>query len=326
MNKLAKTVVMLLSVWLVSLPAISASADDYPSKTVRWIVPAPAGGPMDYTARRIARKLSAEWHQAVVVENRPGAVGIIAAEFVANAPADGYTLLHAHNGMLAINPVLYSKLPYDPVKSFEPITYTGGVPAIVMVHPQVPAKTLMELIALAKAKPGSLAYGSAGPGSPQHITGEMFKKLTGVDLVHVPYKGSAPLVTDLLAGHIQVAFDYPVPAGEYAKAGRLRALAIAGPKRLALLPDVPTAAEAGLPGFELIAWTGLFAPAHTPEEIIRKIHDAVVKILESPEEQADAARLGFDSRGMATEAFREFIKAETVKWGKAAKDSGAKVE
>lgn len=326
MNDLVKSVLILLAVSLISPPTVSAATDRYPSKTVRWIVPASAGGPMDYVARRIARKLSEHWHQSVVVENRAGAAGIIAAQFVADAAADGYTLLHAHNGMISSNPVVYSKLPYHPVKSFEPITHVFSVPAIVMVNLEAPVKTLKELINLAKAKPGSLAYGSSGPGSPQHISGEMFKKLIGVDFQHVAYKGSAPLVTDLLAGHIQVGFEYPVPAGEYAKAGKLRALAIAGPKRLALRPDVPTAAEAGLPEFESIAWAGLLAPARTPPDVIRKIHDAVVTILESPDEQRNAAREGVDLRGMAQEEFREFIKTDMVKGGKAAKDSGAKIE
>ena len=262
-----------------------------------WIVPAPAGGPIDYRARRIAQKLSEAWRQQVVVDNRSGAAGIIAAELVAKAAPDGYTLLHGHVGMFAINPTLYQKLPYDPLKDFIPVTRIGSGPAIVLVNPQVPAKTLAELIALAKGKPGQLSYGSSGPGSPQHITGEMFKQLTGVDLVHVPYKGSAPLITDLVGGQIQVGFDYAVPAGEQVKAGKLRALAVTGPKRLAYLPDVPTTAEAGLPAFQSIAWTGLFVPVGTPPSIVQTIHDQVVRIINSPEEQSDAARLGLDLRG-----------------------------
>jgi tripartite-type tricarboxylate transporter receptor subunit TctC len=317
----------LLAIVAISLfAAHSYAADNFPNKPVRWIVPAPAGGPMDYRARRIAQKLYEAWRQQVVVDNRSGAAGIIAAELVAKAAPDGYTLLHGHVGMFAINPTLYQRLPYDPLKDFIPVTRIGGGPAIVLINPQVPAKTLAELIALAKSKPGQLSYGSAGPGSPQHITGEMFKQLTGVDIVHIPYKGSAPLITDLVGGQIQVGFDYVVPAGEQVKAGKLRALAVAGPKRLPYFPDVPTTAEAGLPAFQSIAWTGLFVPAGTPPSIVQTIHDEVVRIINTPEEQSDAARLGVDLRGSTTDEFREFIKSETIKWGKAVKASGARID
>jgi tripartite-type tricarboxylate transporter receptor subunit TctC len=311
---------------LASSALVTRAADSYPSKPIRWIVPAPAGGPADYRSRRIAQKLSDVWRQPVVVENRAGAAGIIAAELVAKAAPDGYTLLHGHVGIFAINPTLYQKLPYDPLKDFIPVTRVSSGSAIVLVNPQVPAKTLAELIAYAKSKPGQLAYGSAGPGSPQHITGEMFKQLTGVDLVHIPYKGSAPLIIDLVGGQIQVGFDYVVPAGEQVKAGKLRALAVAGPKRLPYLPDVPTTAEAGLPEFQSIAWNGVFAPAGTPQSIVLAIHDQVVKIINSPEEQSEAARLGYELRGSTSDEFREFIKTEMIRWGKVVKASGAKVD
>jgi tripartite-type tricarboxylate transporter receptor subunit TctC len=324
--KLPKIFLGCLVLALSNSSPLARAADSYPSKPVRWIVPAPAGGPSDYRVRRIAQRLSEAWRQPVVVENRAGAAGIIAAELVAKAAPDGYTLLHGHVGMFAINPALYQNLPYDPLKDFIPVTRVTSGPAIVLVNPQVPAKTLAELIALAKRKPGELSYGSAGSGSPQHITGEMFKQLTGVDLVHIPYKGSAPLITDLVGGQIQVGFDYAVPAGEQVKAGKLRALAVAGPKRLPYLPDVPTTAEAGLPEFQSIVWNGLFVAAGTPPNIVQTIHDQVVKIINTPEEQSEAARLGYDLRGSTSDEFREFIKAEMIKWGKVVKASGAKVD
>ncbi len=311
---------------LASIALPTRAADIYPSKPVRWIVPAPAGGPADYRSRRIAQKLSEAWRQQVIVDNRAGASGIIAAEIGARAAPDGCTVLYGHMGMFAINPALYQKLPYDPLKDFILVTRITRAPAIVLVNPRVPAKTLAELIALAKSKPGQLSYGSAGSGAPQHITGEMFKQLTGVDIVHIPYKGSAPLITDLVGGQIQIGFDYVVPAGEQVKAGKLRALAIAGPQRLAYLPDVPTAAEAALPDFQSIVWAGVFVPAGTPPGIVKTLHDEIVRIISSPEEQADAARLGWEMAGTSSAEFQEFIKAEMIKWGKVVKASGAKVD
>ena len=324
--KLPKILLGCLVLALSSSPSLTRAADSYPSKPIRWIVPAPAGGPSDYRSRRIAQKLSEAWRQQVIVDNRAGANGIIAAEIGARAAPDGYTVLYGHMGMFAINPALYQKLSYDPLKDFIPVTRLARAPAIVLVNPQVPAKTLAELIALAKSKPGQLSYGSAGSGSPQHITGEMFKQLTGVDIVHVPYKGSAPLITDLVGGQIQIGFDYVVPAGEQVRGGKLRALAITGPRRLAYLPDVPTTAEAGLPEFQSIVWAGVFVPAGTPPGIVKTLHDEIVRIIHSPEEQADAARLGWEMAGSSSGEFQEFIKAEMIKWGKVVKASGAKVD
>lgn len=298
----------------------------YPTKTVRWIVPAPAGGPMDVTARRLAQKISEQWGQQVIVDNRAGGAGIVAALAAMQAAPDGYTILHAHNGMMAINPHVYKSLPYDPFKSFAPVTSVSAGHAIVLVNPEVPAKTLKEFIALLKSKPGQLAFGSSGVGSPPHLTGVMFQKATGTHILHVPYKGSAPILTDLVGGQIQVGFDYIVPMGEPVKAGRLRALAIAGPKRIPYLPDVPTATEAGLPGFESRAWTALYVPAGTPPDIIRKIHDAVVMAIDSPEEQTRAASIGFEMQGSTPEWSRDYMKSELIKWGEVVRASGIQPE
>ena len=237
-----------------AIPSSSTRAENYPSHPIRIIVPAPSGGGSDTSARKLGEKLTLSLKQPIIIENRPGAAGNIAAELVAKAKPDGYTLLYGHNGILCINPWVYPSLPYDATKDLVPVTQTGRIHAIVVVNLSVPVRSLVDLIALARAKPGQLTYGSAGSGSPQHVTGELFKMLTGVNMLRVPYKGSAPVMLALLSKEIDLGFEYPVVVTLQVQAGQIRALAIAAPKRLASLPDVPTAAEAGLQDFESEAW------------------------------------------------------------------------
>lgn len=317
---------LLLCAFLACLLPAALAADPYPSKAIRIIVPAPPGGGSDISARLLSKMISPSVGQQLMVDNRPGAAGIIAAELVARAEPDGYTLFFGHNGTNAIHASLYKKLPYDPQKDFVPIIGVASVPAVIFVHKDVPAQSLAELVQLAKSKPGKLRYGSSGIGSPQHITGEYFKTRNAVDILHIPYKGSAPALAELSAGQIEVGFDYLIAASAFVKAGSIRALAICGPKRLDALPGVPTAKEAGLPDFELGAWTGFFAPAKTPAEIVAKFASEVTKTIDSPERKHLQAIAGSEAIRMNQAEFASFVQAETAKWAKLVKASGAQLD
>jgi tripartite-type tricarboxylate transporter receptor subunit TctC len=312
---------------LTSLVLLSGSAlAAYPDRPVRLIVPFPPGGPTDIVARPLAQNLSENLGQQVIVDNRGGAGGNIGAAAVVKSAADGYSLLMGTVGTHAINASLYKKLTFDPVKDFAPVSLVAQAAVVLVVHPSVPAKTLNEFIALAKFKPAQITFGSAGSGSPGHLTGELFKDMAGVDLVHVPYQGSAPAISDLLGGQIHAMFD-PIQATlSHVKAGKLRILGVSSSKRSSALPDVPTIAEAGVPGFETTAWWAVFAPAGTPKEIITKLNTEIVKIMRSADMKERLRQLDIEPIGSTPDQLAAFMKTETAKWSRAVKFSGAIVE
>jgi tripartite-type tricarboxylate transporter receptor subunit TctC len=303
-----------------------AFAQGYPAKPIRIVVPFTPGGTTDVLARAIGQKLTASWTQPVVVDNRPGAAGNIGSEVVAKAAPDGYTLLMGTVSTHGINPGLYSKLPYDPVKDFAPVTLVAKVPNILVLHPSVPASSVTELIAHAKAKPGQLNFASSGNGTSIHLSGELFKTMAGVQMTHVPYKGSAPALTDLLGGQVSLMFDNMPTALPHVKAGRLKALAVTSAKRSPAIPQLPTMAEAGLPGFEATSWFGVLAPAATPKEIVGKLNGEIVRILKTPEVRAQLSGQGAEPVGDTPEEFAAHIKAEMAKWAKVVKESGARID
>jgi tripartite-type tricarboxylate transporter receptor subunit TctC len=290
-------------------------AQTYPDHLIKIVVPTSAGGGNDAMARIVGNKLAERLKQPVIVENKAGANGAIAAEFVAKSSPDGYTLLFGYIATHGINPAL-SKVPYDPVKDFAPIAMIAEAQEVLVVHPSVKANTVAELIALAKAKPGSLSYASAGNGTAPHISGELFKRLAGVDLLHVPYKGSSPAVTDTLGGTTQLMFPSLVAANQFIKAGKLRALAVTGAKRSAMFPALPTIAEAGVPGFQITQWYGFFAPAKTPPAIVDRINRELVAIMKEPDTQKKFADQGADVVTSTPAEFGKFVQSELAKWGK----------
>jgi tripartite-type tricarboxylate transporter receptor subunit TctC len=312
---------------LAIVAAASATAQGaYPSKPVRLVVPFPAGGTTDILARAVAQQLSDSWGQQVIVDNRPGAGGNIGAELVAKAVPDGYTLLMGTVGTHAINASLYSKMPYDHVKDFAPVILVAGVPNVLVVNPALPVGTVQELIAYGKANPGKLNFASSGNGTSIHLSGELFRTMTGVQMTHVPYKGSAPALTDLVGGQVQLMFDNLPSSLQFIKAGKLRALAVTSAARSAALPDTPTLAESGLPGFEASSWFGILAPAGTPNDIVTKINAAVAGWLASAEAKEKLAAQGAIAAGGAPDAFVRHIGDETSKWAKVVKASGAHVD
>ena len=299
----------------------------YPNHPVKIVVPFPAGGTTDILARETAQRLTQTLGQSFVVDNRPGAAGNIGAELVAKSPPDGYTMLMGTVGTHAINASLYQKMPYDHVKDFVPVVLVAGVPNVLVVNPSVPVKTVQELIDYAKANPGKLNFASSGSGTSIHLSGELFKTMTGVQMQHVPYKGSAPALADLTGGQVQLMFDNLPSALALIKAGKLRAIAVTSLARSNALPDVPTIAESGLPGFEASSWFGLLAPAGTPKDVVTKVNAEVAKWLATPEAKEKLAGQGaIVASGLSPEDFTRHIASETTKWQKVVKDSGAKVE
>jgi tripartite-type tricarboxylate transporter receptor subunit TctC len=311
--------------WILPLCA-GAQAPAYPTRPIRLVVPFPPGGATDILAREVAKHLTDAWGQSVVVDNRPGAGGNIGSELVAKAAPDGYTLEMGTVGTHAINASLYSKMPYDHVKDFVPVILVAGVPNVLEVNPSVPVNSVQELIAYAKANPNKLNFASSGSGTSIHLSGELFKVMAGVQMTHVPYKGSAPALQDLLGGQVQLMFDNLPPSLPQIKAGKLRALAVTSATRAPALPDVPTVAEAGLPGFEASSWFGVLAPAGTPPDIVTKLNAEIAKWLTSPEAKEKLAGVGANIAGGTPEDFARHIQAETAKWAKVVKESGAKVD
>jgi tripartite-type tricarboxylate transporter receptor subunit TctC len=311
---------------LFTCAAFAAHGQAYPAKPVRLIVPFPPGGAVDYYARTVQNRLADTLGQPIVIENRTGAGGMVGAELVAKSPPDGYTLLVGNIAALAINVGIYSKMPYDPVKDLTPILRTVAVDYVMVVHPSVPAKTTAELIAYAKANPGKLSYGSAGSGSAPHLSAELLKARAGIDMVHVPFKGGGPMVTDLLGGQIQVVIGDQANLMPHVKAGKLRALAVGTLTRSPTYPDLPTIAESGYPGFEARAWQGIAGPAGLPPDIARQLNAAFVKVMAMPDVRARLVEGGLDPIVSSPEEFGEFIRAEIAKWSKVAKDVGARVD
>ncbi len=305
---------------------LAAQAAEYPSRPVMLVVAFPPGGPSDVLARIVGKKMEELLGQPFVIENRPGAGGNIAADFVAHANADGYTLLMGNNSILATNESLYKQLTYSPQKDFVPVTLIGTQANILVVNPAVPAHSLKELIALCKAQPGKINFASSGYGAAAHLAGELFKAEAHVDIVHVPYKGAAQALQDVIAGHDQMMFATAASVVGHIKGGKVRALAVTTLKRTAVLPDLPTMDEAGLKGFDASTWHGLVAPTGTPPEIIAKLHDAAVKALHDPGVQASLGRLGVDISGDTPEQFKAYIAAEIPKWTAIVKASGATVD
>jgi tripartite-type tricarboxylate transporter receptor subunit TctC len=307
-----------------SLASGAAAAQTYPSKPIRIVVPFTPGGSTDILARSLGQKLNEAWKQPVIVENRPGAGGAIGAELVAKAAPDGYTLLMGHIGTLAVNPTFYPKLPYDAVKSFAPVALIASVPNVLVVHPSVPAKDVAELVALAKAKPGSLTYSTGGNGSAAHLAMEYFKLQTGTDIVHVPYKGAAPAVTDVVAGQVSMTMTGAPALMPHVQAGKLRALGVSSPKRLAAFPQLPTIAEAGVKGFDATQWYGVVAPAGTPADVVRKLNAEIRAIMQSPEMQERLRTEGAIATVSTPEEFAKLIAAEIERWGKVIRTAGMK--
>ena len=311
---------------LLATLASGAWAQAYPTKPIRLVVPFPPGGATDILARAVAQKLTDEWGQPVVVDNRPGAGGNIGSELVAKAAPDGYTLEMGTVGTHAINASLYAKMPYDHVKDFAPVILVAGVPNVLEVNPSLPVNTVQELIAYAKANPGKLNFASSGNGTSIHLSGELFKVMTGVQMTHIPYKGSGPALQDLIGGQVQLMFDNLPPSLPQIKAGKLRALAVTSSTRSPALPDTPTIAESGLPGYEASSWFGVLAPAGTPPAIIAKLNAEIAAWLATPEAKEKMVALGANIGGGSPEDFAKHIAAETAKWQKVVKESGAKVD
>ena len=319
-----KLLVLLLLV--PSLLPVPVLAQGYPSKPVRLIVPFAAGGTTDVLARLVGLKLADTLGQQVIIDNRPGASGNIGTEMAVKSPPDGYTLVMSFDGTIAINPSTYRKLPFDTQKDLAPIANVAQLPLIMVVHPGVPAKSLAEFVAYAKANPGRINYSSAGPGSTGHLTGELLRARAGIELVHIAYKGGGQAVQDLLGGQIQMLMTGLPTVEGHLKGAKLRALGFTAAKRLPGAPDVPTFSEAGYPGFVVASWYGLFAPAGTPADIIRRLNADINKILQLPEVRERLASLGVEGTGGTPEQFSETIKADIARWAKVVNDAGIRID
>jgi tripartite-type tricarboxylate transporter receptor subunit TctC len=311
---------------LLSLAALGVQAQPYPSKPIRYIVPFAPGGTTDILARMVGAGLSSSLGQPVVVENKPGQAGSIGAAELARAAPDGYTVGGGTISSHAINATLYPKLPYDPLKDFAPITMLATLPNMLIVHPSVNAGSVRELVALLKANPNKYSFGSAGNGTSQHISGELFKIMTGTQMQHIPYKGSGPMIPDLLAGTIQLSFENITTAYPQVKGGKLKALAVTSAKRSFVAPEVPTMAEAGLAGYDISSWQAMYAPAGTPRDIVSRLHAETVKALRAPENQKKLSELGLDAGGMSPDELLALMRSDIPRLGKVVRESGAKVD
>ena len=327
MKKITMNILVGLLAGTGLLMAAGAQASDaFPSKPIRLVVGFPAGGPLDQHARLLTDKLQAVLGQPVVVDYKPGAGGSVGAQDVMRSPADGYTLMLANTGVMVINPALYSKLPYNTLKDFTPIARTAMQPLALLVNNKVPAKTLGEFTAYAKANPGKVNFGSAGNGGISHLVPEMYKSAAGVDLVHIPYKGSAPAFTDLIGGQVQFMAESIPQAAAYHKQGKVRALAVTSKERNPALPEVPTAIESGLKGFEVVGFYGFLAPAGTPKTVVDKLSGAFQQVMNNPEVKNRMVEQGADPAFLGSEAFGKFLSSEMPRWAAAVKASGTKLD
>lgn len=311
---------------LAALIALPAVAQNYPVKPIRILIAQAPGSATDNVSRIMTSKLAEQMGQQFVIEARPGAGGAVGTEAAARSPADGYTLFMANNSTHGSNPAVYKKLPYDAIKDFAPIIHIASTPYVLTAHPSLPVKTVKELVAFAKKRPGDLNYGSAGNGSTHHLSGELLNMMAGIKLVHVPYKGTTPALTGLLSGEVSAMFFTVVGIEPHAKSGRARALAVTTPKRAALLPDVPTMIESGYPGFEVTSWFGLLAPANTPAAIVSRVNAESQKALALPEVSGALRKIGFDAVGGTPEQFASHIRAEVERFTKLVKATGITVD
>ena len=317
---------LLLSLATVVACSTAFAQGPFPTRPVTMIVPFPPGGGTDTGARIVAQKLGAKWGQTVIVENKGGAAGAIGADAVAKAKPDGYTIMMGNIGTQAINPSLYKKLPYDPQTAFAPISLVAELPLAMMVNPSVPATSAREFVALAKSQPGKLSYSSSGAGGAPHLAAEMFKEATGTFILHVPYRGGGPAISDLLAGHVQVSFMTVLEASGHVKAGKLRALAVTSSKRVGALPDVPTLGETVVPGFNSISWIGLLAPAGTPKDVVEKISADVREVLAADDVKGKLLELGAIPSGNTPAEFQQLIASDTKRYAQVIKDKKITVD
>lgn len=318
--------VLLIAGLALAGPHAAQAADAYPAGPIRLVVPFPAGGGTDILARELARELDQQWHQPVIVENRPGAGGAIGAAAVAAAKADGYTMLMTTAGVSAINPSLYKSLPYDPEKQFTPVSRVASTVFGVLVHPSLGVNSIGELIALARSKPGMLTFGSAGNGAAGHLPGELFKSMARIDIRHVPYRGTSPALNDLLGGQISMMFAILGPATPYIKSGRVKLLATTGAARAASFPDVPTVTEAGLPGYVADEWWGVAAPRATPADVVRKWNTAMRAYVARPAVRQKLIENGYEPASDTVDAFSALIASDKVKWGKVVRDASVSID
>jgi tripartite-type tricarboxylate transporter receptor subunit TctC len=313
-----------LAIAATTAPALAQQS--YPNKPIRMVCPFPPGGTTDLVARLVAQKFSEAWGQQVVVDNRPGAGGVIGTEMVAQAAPDGYSILLGSITTHAVNPALYKKLRFDPIRDFAPVSLVVSSPQLLALHPSVAAKSVKELIALAKARPGQLNYGSAGTGTSPHLTFELFKSMAAIDVVHVPYKGTGPAITDLLGGQVQMMITGVVALMPHVKSGKLRAVGVTSAKRVAALPEVPTIAESGVAGFDVSSWFGVFLPAATPRAIVMKMNREIHRMLENPEVRQRLIDQGADPASNTPEEFAVYVKSEMTRWGQVVRSTGARVD
>jgi tripartite-type tricarboxylate transporter receptor subunit TctC len=321
--------------WMVagSLAAVVAAAavaqaqtTGYPNKPVRWVVPFPPGGSADIMGRMIGQDLAKALGQQVVIENRAGASAIVGSEYVAKSPADGYTLLQANVSQMTIHPSLYPRLPYDPLKDFAAVTVLGIVTSVMVTTPSLPVASVRDLVALAKKRPGQLNFTSSGAGSSTHLTGELLKQRAGIAMTHINYKGSGPALTDVMAGFVEIMFENLPSALPFINANKLKVLAVTGKDRSPVLKSVPTLAESGFPGFDMVSWQALVAPAGTPRAVVDRLNAEVAKVLKTPEMKEKMTGLGTDVVANSPEQFAQYLREETAKWSKIVKDAGIKLE
>jgi tripartite-type tricarboxylate transporter receptor subunit TctC len=321
-----RAIVALVAALAIFVGSARAADTGYPNKPIRLVVPFPAGGTTDVIGRLIGQQLSARLGQQFIIDNRPGAGGSIGADIVAKAPPDGYTLLLGAVATHSINPSLYAKLPYDAVKDFAPISLLATLPNVLVVNPSLPVRSVQELVALAKAKPGTLTFASGGNGTTHHLSGELFKRMAGVDMTHVPYKGNAPAIADVLGGQVSMMFDNIGNSLPHIKAGKLRALAVTGAVRAPVLPNLPTLAELGFKDFNITSWFALFAPAGAPQPIVERLNIEVNRALHDKQVRELLASEGIEAQGNTPDQFRVFLQTEAVRWAKLVKESGAHID